>query len=210
MFVVAITLGLLAAMGVYGLSATASDLRSAGHVREALHGRSAGEHALMTTAEAMNPSSAAALVAMMTAGNTYGQSTNCRTAAAYSLTTVSTRDAQACIVLDMPKMQRIANSTGAPLWPEAMKPFEADSFGPLYPTPPPYAPVTRVEVTNPVDVLSADGKSSFKRVTVTTFIEMRDATVPNSAPAQTIVTGRGRLTVGPISAGGGGGRIFDF
>jgi hypothetical protein len=210
MFVVAITLGLLAAMGVYGLSATAADLRSAGHVREALHGRSAGEHALMTTAETMNPSSAAALVAMMTAGTAYGQSTDCRTAAAYALTNASTRDAQACVVLDMPKMQKIANSNGTPLWPEAIKPFAPDSFGPLIPTPPPFAPVSRVEVTNPVDVLSPDGKSSYKRVTVTTFIEMRDTLAPESKPAHTIVTGRGRLTVGPIAAGGGGGRIFDF
>ncbi|CAN5917725.1 hypothetical protein BH11MYX4_BH11MYX4_13540 [soil metagenome] len=36
MFIVAVTLGLLAVMGVYGLSATSADIRSAGHMREAL------------------------------------------------------------------------------------------------------------------------------------------------------------------------------
>ena len=46
MFIVAVTLGLLAAMGVYGLTATQADIKSAGHMREALQAQRAGEHAL--------------------------------------------------------------------------------------------------------------------------------------------------------------------
>ena len=44
MFIVAVTLGLLAAMGVYGLSATAYDIRAAGHGRAAAQVQHTAEH----------------------------------------------------------------------------------------------------------------------------------------------------------------------
>src|SRR4051812_10073630 len=55
MFIVAVTLGLLAAVGVYGLSATAMDVRAAGHMRESAQAQSAAEHALLLTAESFTP-----------------------------------------------------------------------------------------------------------------------------------------------------------
>ena len=62
MFVVAVTLGLLAAMGVYGLSATAMDIRAAGHFRENAQAQSAAEHAIMLTAETFTPGTAGEIV----------------------------------------------------------------------------------------------------------------------------------------------------
>ena len=46
LFVVAVTLALLAAMGVYGLTATALDVRAAGHSREAMTGQNMAAHSL--------------------------------------------------------------------------------------------------------------------------------------------------------------------
>ena len=204
MFIVAITLGLLAAMGLYGLSATAADIRSAGHLREATQGQSAGEHGLMSTAELLNPTTASFLVAQMTAGagpNSGQATTGCRTANPFTGIT-QYRDAEACMRLDLPKMQAIANANGTNLWPGT--PFGATSFGPSAVN----LPYTKVELTNPVDVLSPDGRSTYKRVTVTVFVEMKSGA---AAPAETMVTGRGWLTVGPVgSSGTGAGRIAQF
>jgi len=73
MFIVVVTLGLLAAMGVYGLSAAQADVRAAGHMREALQAQKAGEHALTMAAETLNPENAGPLVATMSsAGRTAG------------------------------------------------------------------------------------------------------------------------------------------
>ncbi len=208
MFVVAITLGLLAAMGVYGLTATAADIRSSGHLRDAMHGRSAGEHALVTTAETLHPGNAGFLVSQMTTGGS-GQAQDCRTAAPFT-GAITTRDAEACLRLDATKMKSIANANGNVLWPVATPAFAADGFGPLSP-PPPNAPITKVELTNPVDVLGIDGKSAYKRVTMTVFVEMRNTAAPYNSPAETVMAGRGRLTIGPIgTAGTGGGRIANF
>lgn len=203
MFIVAITLGLLAAMGLYGLSATAADIRAAGHLREATQGQSAGEHGLMSTAELLNPTTAAFLVSQMTAGagpNSGQDTTGCRTANPFTGIT-QYRDAEACLRLDLPKMQTIANANGTNLWPGT--PFSPTSFGPGAVN----LPYTKVELTNPVDVLSPDGKSTFKRVTVTVFVEMK----PGAAlPAETVVAGRGSLTVGPVGVNTSGGRIARY
>jgi Tfp pilus assembly protein PilX len=203
-FVVAMTLGLLAAMGVYGLSATTVDVRAAGHMREAAQARAAAEHALMLTADSFTPGTAGQIVRAMQSGQTSAgtdiQSTTCQTANAYNVTTnAQYRAAQACLTWNIQAMKNIAAGVNA--WTlntmaDGTTPysFATDSFGAVT-----NQAFLRVEVTNPVDVPPPPGTSlndrfTFTQVTVTTFVDMKASA---AVPALTRAMGRGRLTVGP-------------
>jgi len=202
MFIVSVTLALLALMGVYGLSATSADIRGAGHMREALQGQRAGEAALMMTAETFNPTVAQGLVSTMNLGN--AQTKDCRTAAPYTPGgNVATRAAEACIRLDPARMVVIAN-TSNPLnpWAVAAPPaevgFTMQSFGNVA-----NQPHINVEITNPINIEVPAGNSQsvqYSQVTVTVFVQMKTSAV---ATAETAVAGRGRLTVGPSLVSGG-------
>lgn len=208
LFIVAVTLGLLAAMGVYGLSATAVDVRSAGHLREAAQAQSAAEHALMLTADSFTPGTTGEIVKAMQAGQTGGstptdiQSTGCKTANPYNASTnAEFRAAQACLSWSVKEMERIsANVNAWSLDGTTGTTFTPESFGQV-----PNWPYVRVEVTNPVDIPPPPGtglndRFTFTQVTVTTFVDMKNATSASSAAtkaAESIAQGRGRLTVGP-------------
>lgn len=192
MFIVAVTLGLLAVMGIYGLSATSADIRAAGHMREAIQGQKATEAALMLTAETYNPVKAQGLVDRGSSGPTAGtgqggQATNCKTAAPYT-GNVDTRDAEACVKLDLPAMAILA----APVNPWA-SPFTAQSFGASV-----NLPYVTVEVTNPITTTVPAGNSittiSYTTVTATIFTQLK----PNAGvAAETSLAGRARIIVGP-------------
>jgi hypothetical protein len=208
MFIVAVTLGILAAMGVYGLTATAVDIRSAGHMREAAQGQSAAEHAIALTADSFTPGTAGLLVAAMQSGTgaTFGdvQATKCTTANAFNTATepnAQYRAAQACLSWNITEMEKInsqvntwdtQNMTGTPAVDRST--FSVDSFGEV-----PDKPFIRVEVTDPVNVPPPPGTAlndryTFTQVTATVFIDMKTA---STVAADQSIVGRGRLTVGP-------------
>lgn len=189
MFIVAVTLGLLAVMGVYGLAATRADVRSAGHMREAVQGQKAGEHAMMMAAETFNPSNAYKLYLMTSAGAGMGQSLNCRTSATFTGLT-DRRAAEACLKLDPTEMQTLAMN----LNPFVKPAFNTDSFGKVT-----NLPILQVEITNPIDITVPNNSTvKYVQVTATVFTEMRPAV---GVPAETVVVGRGRMTVGPVPGG---------
>jgi hypothetical protein len=209
MFIVAVTLGLLAAMGVYGLSATAVDIRSAGHLREAAQAQSAAEHALMLTADTFTPGTTGEIVKAMQAGQSGApgslvdiQATKCTTSNPYNASTnAEFRAAQACLSWSVQEMERISRGVNAwTLDGTTNSTFTPDSFGRV-----PTRPYVRVEITNPVDIPPPPGtglndRFTFTQVTVTTFVDMKNA--PDVATAATtasesVAQGRGRLTVGP-------------
>jgi hypothetical protein len=203
MFIVAVTLGLLAAMGLYGLSATASDIRSAAHMREALQGQKAGEDAMMVTGETLNAAGAYGIYKLMMSGPGNGQSTNCKTAAPYTGNS-DTAAAEACVKLD-PTELRTLQATVNP-WPAGVDLFTDKSFGNVanLPAAAPYGPFISVELTNPVPAAPPPGndKQQFAQVTVTVFVEIKTAA---AVPADTLVVGRSRMTVGPIGTNGANG-----
>lgn len=216
MFIVAITLALLAAMGVYGLSATAVDVRSAGHLRQSAQAQAAAEHALMLTADSFTPGTSAEIIRAMQSGRTTSnvdvQATNCKTANPFNITTnAEYRAAQACLAWNASEMARISSgvnrwrdgATGSYFEPSnanTFSTFSPQSFGDV-----PQRPFVRVEITNPVDVPPPPGtglndRFTFTQVTVTTFVDMKNATDLTTAkalPAESVVQGRGRITVGP-------------
>jgi hypothetical protein len=84
--------------------------------------------------------------------------------------------------------------------PTTLTTFAPDSFGPVN-----THAFIRVEITNPVDIPPPPGTSlndrfTFTQLTVTTFIELKNAATPAAAKtvaAESVVQGRGRITVGP-------------
>lgn len=189
MFIVVVTLGLLAAMGVYGMSAASSDIRSAGHMRDALQGQKAGEHALIMTAETLNPGTAQALITNMTDAN--NRTKDCKTAAPYAGAGTAP-SAAGCLRLTEVEMKNAVTYVN----PLVTTGFALDSFGALN-----TRPYVEVELSNPLDVPPPPGSNynpattKFTQVTATVFVNVR--VTPTSA-AQAVVAGRGRLTVGPI------------
>lgn len=189
MFIVVVTLGLLAAMGVYGMSSASSDIRAAGHMRDALQGQKAGEHALIMTAEVLNPGSAQPLVTNMTDEN--NRTKNCKTAAPYAGAGTAP-SAAGCLRLTETEMTNAV----ALVNPHINPGFVNDSFGALN-----TKPYVEVELSNPLDMPPPPGSgydpntTKFTQVTATVFVNVR--TAPTAA-AQSVVAGRGRLTVGPI------------
>lgn len=204
LFVVAVTLALLATMGVYGLSATSLDVRAAGHNREAMVGQNVAQHSLLLTAETFSPSKAQGIVNGMYGPN---RTNDCKTSRKYSGTTTKYNNAEACTRLNMTRLQALSIGPSSALGPTgsgASYIFQSDSFG-KDPggTPLPLQPDVQIEITSPVSVAMPGFQSSdmnnqqkqFAVVTVTVFTEMRE---PSKAPEMAVL-GRGRIVVGPVS-----------
>jgi hypothetical protein len=205
MFIVAMTLGLLAAMGVYGLSATAVDIRAAGHLRESAQAQSAAEHAMVLTADTFTPATSGELVRAMQSGSGGSgdiQSTKCKTANRFNTPAEPNekhRAAQSCLAWNLTEMENLSKNVNA--WINMTgtsgtdrSTFTAESFGEV-----PNKAFLRVEVTNPVDVPPPPGTSlsdrfTFTQITATVFVDMKTA---SGVPADSMVLGRGRMTVGP-------------
>jgi len=206
MFVVAVTLGLLAAMGVYGLAATASDVRAAGHTREAAQAQHAAEGAVIMAAQALGPGTAGEIVRAMQAEYVAGapglaRSDKCKSAKPYSgvaLDAAANRAAEACIILSPSEMKAISPNTSWNLVDGQNVPFTGQSFGEV-----PLKPFIRVELTNPIDwevpagyQVGGGRTPIYTQVRATVYTQLqKDLT---SAP-EVIATGRGRLVVGPYT-----------
>ena len=199
LFIVAVTLGLLAVMGVYGLTAASNDVRAAGDMRQALQGQRAGEAAMTMTAETFNPTVSATLVAQMS--NNAGQSQHCQSAGIYT-GSIATRDAEACLSLDPAHMKAISQfiNAGANQWTSiagAQDGFTLQSFGPVA-----QQPYITVELTNPIDVPNSKYSKNvhFTQLTATVYVQTKTSA---TTAATSVVKGRGRITVGPTTSNGG-------
>lgn len=198
MFIVAITLGLLAAMGVYGLAATAYDVRAAGHGRSAAQSQHAAELGIVMTSTIITPGNAQTIVNKMGANPGLGLN-NCRSSKPGNGDILKNRAAESCLVLTPETMRpysAVPSSWPATATAPMTLPFTPESFGEV-----PTHPHIRVELTNPIDWAAPAGYAVgggptpiFTQVRATVFVEMRrDITTP----AETVSIGRGRLIVGP-------------
>jgi hypothetical protein len=217
MFIVAVTLGLLAAMGVYGLSATAYDIRAAGHGRAAAQVQHTAEQAIMMTAETLQPGTAGEIVRVMqldraSVGTIKEQCRTAKPSGATASDQAAMRVAEACMILTPDEMKVIApiprgtgNWTNPPFTDKVGT--APGSYGDVN-----YWPFLRVELTNPIDWDIPAGFSTstssvrppiYTQVRATVFIELKAGTDRADArdhhPAEIRAAGRGRLVVGPYS-----------
>jgi hypothetical protein len=219
MFIVAVTLGLLAAMGVYGLSATAYDVKAAGHVREATQAQHAAEEAIMLAAETLQPGTAGELVRVMQlekASEFKVASRACRTskpASALAFDEAKFRVAEACLILSTDEMSKIAPIPKANGNAFHNVPFRQKIAG----SPGAFGnvdlwPFLRVEMTNPINWSTPAGFAQggqavkppiYTSVRTTVFIELKPGTsmidARDNNAAHVVVAGRGRLIVGPYT-----------
>jgi hypothetical protein len=213
MFIVAVTLALLAAMGVYGLTSTQNDVRAAGHFRQATQSQHVAEAAGMAVAETFTPGTTPKLIQDMRDPSRRSNSSArpCKSANAPS-TNVSTRDSEACLSFGEAELAQISQSTnkfqptgtawlsctgaGADMCPF----FDKRSFGDVT-----LRPALRVEVTNPVDSTTVPPgmqlEMTFTQVTVTVYVDLREDNSNPATwmanPAESVALARGRFTVGP-------------
>lgn len=192
MFIVAVTLGLLAAMGVYGLTATAADIRAAGQERQAAQSQRAAELAIIETAQAIGPGNAAPVLAAIKAGGNPCRSTPTGN----------------CIVLGPTQLEKLGGATWRTFADDSTaRPFSTKSMGEVTAVHPPFV---RVEISNPLDY-PASGSSAtagyqvgnqagsmspvFTEIRASVYVEMR----PNGflSPPDAVVSGRGRMLIGP-------------
>ena len=162
-------------------------------MREALQAQRAGEHALMMTAETFNPASAKALVESMSGA---ARTTNCKTAMTYGGPLMPVPPAAACLRLNETEMKVVAMTVNT--WTRSRGSRSTASERSAT------SPTVKVEISNPVDIPPPAGSGydpatqRFTQVTATVFVTVR-STIDPLTPAESVVAGRGRLTVGPIT-----------
>jgi hypothetical protein len=204
MFIVAITLGLLAAMGIYGLTATAYDVRASGHTRAAAQGQHAAEAAVNLSAAVIGPTNIQAIMNQMGADQSVRVTgATCKTSKPLTSTGESTmnRTAESCLVWTMDSMKGYVTdqSSWVSTTGNVTGPYLVDSFGEVV-----SYPHTHIEFTNPISWDAPAGFTTstnsggmtahFQSIRTTVFVEMRTAA---GVPADFVAAGRGRLLAGP-------------
>lgn len=203
LFVVAITLGLLGAMGVYGLGAASSDMRAVSHLREGLHAQRVAEDAMVMSAEAFNPMTGPRLVQDLTANTTSSVCKRSARPSSGASTATQYQNVEGCLAITTDQLQKIVNGAvgGTGNWPAAATPFTSQSFFPAAATSLEQSlqPNVTIEVTNAVEAPIPPGwdenKDVFYEVTVTPVAKM--AIANNSGATESTVLGRGRIVIGP-------------
>ncbi|MBS2011842.1 MAG: hypothetical protein JST00_03050 [Deltaproteobacteria bacterium] len=198
MFIVAVTLGLLAVMGLYGLTATAADIRAAGHTRETLQAQKTAEHAMVVTAELLTPSRAKEIYEAMY-GNGDANTKNCLSTPAFT-GAADRRDAEACRRLTLGELAQYSNMTRPPFTPKSFGDVQNNATtvgGDGVALGGSTSNTVQVELSNPIDVPIVGSTTEKKvQVTITVYATLRPTA---TQPPQTVMTGRGRLTIGPVS-----------
>lgn len=219
------TLALLAAMGLYGLTATASDVKSTGHFRQATQAQHAADFAIAATAETFTPATTAQLIAIMM-DPTKRSTSACKSAAALG-TTADLNAASACLILSEQEISCLSGNktttcnanqtTGAAafkiinpmLQPKNPRSpacgldcpfFSNDALGGVVGNAgTALMPYVRIELTNPVDVAPPPGSGldgSFAYTQLTTTVYV-DLKTATGVPSDSVVVARGRITAGP-------------
>ena len=216
LFVVAITLGLLAVMGVYGLTTTAQDVRAAGQIRQATQAQHMAESGVILTAETMTPGVSGEVIRLMHAppqsagGPSQGRlgPNDCKTGKPWT-GDVRYENAEACKVIEWEEMRRItaavtpwtAGVEPATVDPSNALPIRDRSFGHVD-----VWPVVRIELTNPDYWEQRNGTSqnvpfTYAEIRATVFVDMKPKRATLAATRDqdslTVGAGRGRLVVGP-------------
>ncbi len=188
-FIVAMTLALLALMGVYAVSGAASEVRSSGYVRQATQAHYLSEYAMGAMANHINSSNADYMVNALLLGKT--PPVDCISVPQGGGTPMS----RACWRFSQDEIERAWRSFGATVGPPALtehglgQPGVSTMRGTIF-----------AEFSNPVLTQPPPGYDlnlglTFARVTVTTGGSVEP--VGNTA-ARTLEIGRARMIIGPV------------
>ena len=208
MFIVVVTLAMLAVMGVYGLTATSNDVKSAGHVRQRTQAAHAVEYGGQIATEMFNTGNSRALVNQMETlwNNDLPGTQRCWSAKPRSAATdyKSAKD-EGCFSVNITGNSTILAPQASNAFSTAWKnlPFftpqavGSDLPGVRSPT---LNPFVKVEYTNPIDILApGTNQVAFTQLTVTiyAFIATPSAANPEepTRPYDEVFKARGFVTV---------------
>lgn len=188
-FIVAMTLALLALMGVYAVSGAASEVRSSGYVRQATQAHYLSEYAMGAMANHINSSNADYMVNSLLLGKT--PPTDCISVPQGGGTPMS----RACWRFSQEEIERGWRTPGASAGPPTLtqhglgQPGVSTMQGTIF-----------AEFSNPVLTQPPPGYDlnlglTFARVTVTTGGSVNPA---GNAAARTLEIGRARMIIGPV------------
>jgi len=216
LFVVAITLGLLAVMGVYGMTTTAMDVRSAGHIRQATQAQHMAESGVILTAETMTPGVSGEIIRLMHAkpvsagGPATGRNgpNDCKSGKPWT-NNVLYENAEACKVIEWEEMRKIVQNVTA--WNAGVEPATIDPSNGLPPKDRSFGgvdvwPVVRIELTNPDYWEQRNGTSqnvpfTYAEIRATVYVDMKpkkaDLALTRAEESLSVGAGRGRIIVGP-------------
>jgi hypothetical protein len=210
MFIVVVTLSLLAVMGVYGLTATSNDVKSAGHIRERAQASHAAEYGAAFASEVFDPGNADTILnQMITLWNTAPNnvigaqpcwSANARTAA---INWVMAKD-ELCFAMLATGNSTVLTPQSAQILVPAWKNvsfFSADSIGSGLPgvRANTLNPFVKIEFTNPIGVHKGSSGKCYVQLTITdyVFVATPDGAKPEEPirPYDEFVKGRGYITI---------------
>lgn len=188
-FIVAMTLTLLALMGVYAISNTATEVRSAGYVRQATQAHYLSEYALTAVANHVTSSNADFMVNTLLLGQS-SPTTDCLSVPTYI---TASAIARACIRFNQTQLEEMWQ--GRPLLTE----YSLGQRGNTTMQGTVFAEFTNPTLTQPPPGFDQALGLSFARVTVTTGGSVQAGGFdPTRLENRTLEMGRARLTVGPV------------
>lgn len=190
-FIVAMTLALLALMGVYAISGSAAEVRSAGFVRQATQAHYLSEYAMSATANHVNSTNADFIVnsrLLSAATSPFPPTNDCLSVPTYASANISAV-ARACVRFTQNDLE--GQYAGRPLLTEQSlgQPGISLMQGTIF------AEFSNPTLTQPPPGYDLSLGLSFARVTVTTGGSVQPAGAPQS---RTLEMGRARMIVGPI------------
>ncbi len=188
-FIVAMTLTLLALMGVYAISGAAAEVRSSGYVRQSTQAHYLSEYAMTATANHVNSSNADFIInSRLLAGATspFPPTNDCLSVPTYASVSAVAR---ACVRFTQDELER--TWTGRPLLSEHSlgQPGKSMMQGTVF------AEFSNPTLTAPPPGFDLSLGLNFARVTVTTGGSVQPA---GNAGGRTLEMGRARMIVGPV------------
>lgn len=190
-FIVAMTLALLALMGVYAVSGAAAEVRSSGYVRQATQAHYMSEYAMNATASYMNSTNADFIVntrLLATATGPFPPISDCISVPNYTVGGVSNM-ARACVRFNQQDIEGTYAGRPAVTMHSFGQPGVTTMQGTLF------AEVSNPTLTQPPPGFDLNLGLAFARVTVTTGGSVQPA---GNALARTLEMGRARMIVGPV------------
>lgn len=200
MFVIAMTLTLLGALGVYAMSGAASEIRTSGYSRQAAQSQYVTEFGAVAMLETFSPQNASYFDAQMMLAPTAATAT-CRSALPPGAQN-SSEVAQRCAKVPQAFFARTLTPGGGEGEGDQAKLFRDDSLSPSGQSR--FSASFENEITEPITGgfqpgFDVNNGKCFRRYTITTYGQLKNA-------SETLIlsrtAGRARVTAGPFDCGG--------
>jgi hypothetical protein len=195
-FIVAMTLALLAAMGMYALTATTAEQRTSGYMRQAAQAHYITELGNQSSIDAFSPTNASYIENQMRTAS----SSQCDSTAAARSVTSTSEIARRCVRISRNFVERtwIADANGAPrnLGSVTYPLFAVDGFGPTNSSADFMTEVTEPLNSAPEAGFDQNNGKCFRKFTLTTIGSLRRNSVTNTREV-----GRARVVTGPFDCG---------